>query len=64
MGLVRLSGCIYIKRENIEDTQRKHFELPNLAMSRFPWDFRLGDFRIPALFLRFFLLGPSLLIGT
>ena len=20
---------------------------PNLAMSRFPWDFRLGDFRIP-----------------
>ena len=27
-----------------------HFEVPNLAMSRFPWDFRLGDFRIPAFY--------------
>ena len=64
VGLVRLSGCIYIKRENIEDTQRKHFELPNLAMSRFPWDFRLGDFRIPPSIFAFLFARSKSSIST
>ena len=37
---------------------------PNLAMSRFPWDFRLGDFRIPPSIFAFLFARSKSSIST